>query len=170
VLKHVKGRDPIGLFATRASGGGPWESPLPSAAPDDTRQRDRGDRTSIGILDPGYPFTRRVDVLSPGAAPVDPVPLPTGSRLWEFSETVLLYEFKDGIARYLATRAGSVPHRTLADLIAFNEAHAAQEMPLFRQEPTPSPDVSHAFVARCGRKRVNHPGESGQVEPHRGIR
>ncbi len=47
---------------------------------------------------------------------------------------VLLTEFKDGINRYLAATPPGVQSRTLADLIAFNKAHAAQEMPLFGQE------------------------------------
>jgi amidase len=47
--------------------------------------------------------------------------------------TVLSYEFKDGINRYLASRPAPTP-RTLTDLIAFNESHAAQEMPYFGQE------------------------------------
>jgi amidase len=47
---------------------------------------------------------------------------------------VLLTEFKDGINRYLATTPPGVQSRTLADLIAFNKAHATEEMPLFGQE------------------------------------
>jgi amidase len=47
---------------------------------------------------------------------------------------VLLTEFKDGINRYLATIPPGVQSRTLADLIAFNKAHATEEMPLFGQE------------------------------------
>jgi amidase len=49
--------------------------------------------------------------------------------------TVLLFDFKTDIQNYLATRTG-VPTAsgTLADLIAFNTAHAAQEMPFFGQE------------------------------------
>ncbi len=49
--------------------------------------------------------------------------------------TVLLFDFKIDIQNYLATRTG-VPAGggTLADLIAFNNAHADQEMPFFGQE------------------------------------
>jgi amidase len=48
---------------------------------------------------------------------------------------VLLFEFVDDVRQYLATRVG-VPAagKTLADLIAFNNAHAAIEMPFFGQE------------------------------------
>ncbi|HEX2802473.1 MAG TPA: amidase [Sphingomicrobium sp.] len=47
---------------------------------------------------------------------------------------VLLVEFKAGLNDYLATTPATVRTRTLADLIAFNKAHAPQEMPLFGQE------------------------------------
>jgi amidase len=47
--------------------------------------------------------------------------------------TVLLFEFKRDLNNYLATRTG-VPIQTLADAIAFNQAHAAQELPWFGQE------------------------------------
>lgn len=45
---------------------------------------------------------------------------------------VLLYEFKFGLNRYLSARGGQ--YLSLSDLIAFNEANAAQEMPHFGQE------------------------------------
>ena len=45
---------------------------------------------------------------------------------------VLLYEFKDGLNKYLA--GTQAPVKTLADVIAFNQAHAAQAMPYFQQE------------------------------------
>jgi amidase len=47
----------------------------------------------------------------------------------------LLYEFKAAINDYLSTLDGTqVPCRTLADLIAFNEVHADQELIIFGQE------------------------------------
>ncbi|MGE0445465.1 MAG: amidase [Vicinamibacterales bacterium] len=45
---------------------------------------------------------------------------------------VLLYEFKDGLNRYLAQ--SGAPVRALADLIAWNRDNAAQAMPIFGQE------------------------------------
>jgi amidase len=47
--------------------------------------------------------------------------------------TALLYEFRAQIAEYLATLTHT-DMRTLADLIAFNEAHCQQEMPYYGQE------------------------------------
>jgi amidase len=48
--------------------------------------------------------------------------------------TVLLTEFKAGLAGYLKSSPATIPVRTLADVIAFNQLHAAQEMPLFGQD------------------------------------
>src|SRR5438876_5330896 len=47
--------------------------------------------------------------------------------------TVLLNDFKHDLNAYLSTRSG-VPIASLADAIAFDNAHAAQEMPFFAQE------------------------------------
>ena len=46
---------------------------------------------------------------------------------------VLAYEMKADMAVYLATRP-DIPHRSMADLIAFNEANRDTEMPWFGQE------------------------------------
>ena len=68
-----------------------------------------------------------------GAEIVDPADI---GHLGEYDDDeleVLLYELKDGLNRYLAGRPG-LQVRTLADVIAFNETHAAREMPFFGQE------------------------------------
>ncbi len=69
-----------------------------------------------------------------GAVLVDPVdfadPRPLGGAEWQ----VLAYEFRVGVEAYLASLGGRVPHRTLADLIRFNEEHRDREMPYFGQE------------------------------------
>ena len=50
-------------------------------------------------------------------------------------QTVLLFELKADLDRYLATTAPSrVPARTLSDLIAFNRARAGRELALFGQD------------------------------------
>ncbi|HEX4800096.1 MAG TPA: amidase, partial [Sphingomicrobium sp.] len=48
--------------------------------------------------------------------------------------TVLMAELKADMAKYLKSSPAPIQARTLADLIAFNEAHEKQEMPLFGQE------------------------------------
>ena len=73
-----------------------------------------------------------------GAEIVDPVDLRPGGRaagtLGASETEVLLYEFKADLNAYLAARPPDAGVRSLADLIAFNERHAADEMPYFGQE------------------------------------
>ena len=75
-----------------------------------------------------------------GAVIVDPANIPTATddRVRESELTVLLYELKNDMARYLATRVpgrADLPQsRSLADLMAFNRAYADLELPLFGQE------------------------------------
>ena len=78
-----------------------------------------------------------------GAVVVDPVDLrPSGrpaaagalTSMGAAETEVLLYEFKAGLNAYLAMRGPDAEVRSLADLIAFNERHAADEMPYFGQE------------------------------------
>ncbi len=68
-----------------------------------------------------------------GATVVDPVKLPHQGDYGAAEFTVLLYEFKHDINAYLATRKGLDVH-SLADLIAWNKAHADEEMPWFGQD------------------------------------
>jgi amidase len=48
------------------------------------------------------------------------------------SNSVLYYEFKDGVNKYLATAHAKV--KTVAEVIAFNKANEARAMPFFKQE------------------------------------
>ncbi|MGB3166475.1 MAG: amidase [Alteraurantiacibacter sp.] len=48
--------------------------------------------------------------------------------------TVLLYEFREGLDAYLAGSPADIPVRSLADVIAFNEANADTEMRWFGQD------------------------------------
>jgi amidase len=53
---------------------------------------------------------------------------------WNKAEwQILLYELKYDLNKYLSERPGA-PVRSLAEIIAFNDAHAEQEMPWFGQE------------------------------------
>ncbi len=63
---------------------------------------------------------------------VVPVAMPNQGAWDEAERTVLLYEFKAGLQRYFATY--KAPLRSLAALIAFNQAHAKQELGLFGQQ------------------------------------
>jgi len=68
-----------------------------------------------------------------GATVVDPTDIPDMDQVGDPEFTVLLCEFKDDIAAYLS-ELRHTDMRTLADLIAFNEANADRELRWFGQE------------------------------------
>jgi amidase len=68
-----------------------------------------------------------------GATVVDPTDIPGVDDIGGPEFTVLLCEFKDDIAAYLS-ELRDTDMRTLADLIAFNEANAERELRWFGQE------------------------------------
>lgn len=68
---------------------------------------------------------------SAGATIIDPIEL--GSE-GNGEGDVLSYEFKADLNTYLASLGAASPMKTLADIIAFNKAHSAEEMPYFGQE------------------------------------
>ncbi|HEY1952722.1 MAG TPA: amidase, partial [Gemmatimonadaceae bacterium] len=69
-----------------------------------------------------------------GAIIVDPADIDTAGKFDDSEFDVLLYEFKNDLNAYLASLGPRAPVKTLADIIAFNEAHKDQEMPWFGQE------------------------------------
>src|SRR6266540_2499030 len=94
--------------------------------------------------------------------------------------TALLYEFRAQIADYLATLTHT-DMRTLADLIAFNDAHCVQEMPYYDQdvfllsEQFPGYPDDPAYIAarthartaaRSGIDSVINSGVDAIVAPH----
>jgi amidase len=96
----------------------------------------------IGVARNLFGFDPRVDALiedalaaiaQAGATLADPAELPHRGEYDDPEWTVLTYEFKADLERYLATRP-ETGMRTLADLIAFNQAHREREMPWFGQE------------------------------------
>ncbi len=74
------------------------------------------------------------DLKAQGATVIDPVNIPTASKLDACENEVLLYEFKADVNKYLAARGASVRVHSLEDLIAFNEREKDREMPYFGQE------------------------------------
>lgn len=80
-------------------------------------------------------FTQAVEQLRAAGATVVDLPAFPGLKQIETDElTVLLTDFRTEINGYLASTPATVQTRTLADLIAFNAAHRAEEMPHFGQE------------------------------------
>ncbi len=121
----------------------------------------------IGVMRNFFGFDARVDALmedaikalaAGGATIVDPANLPTRGQFGAAELEILLYEFKAGINAYLASLGPSAPVKTLADLIAFNEAHAKEVMPYFGQElfvkaQAKGPLTDKAYVAAKARAR-----------------
>jgi amidase len=69
-----------------------------------------------------------------GAVIVDPADLATAGQFDDAEYEVLLFEFKADLESYLRGLPAGARVRTLDDLIAFNRAHATEEMPYFGQE------------------------------------
>jgi len=81
-------------------------------------------------------FEKALDILrAKGAVLVDIKSFDNRAKMAPHTLGVLLTEFKVGLRDYLATTdPRAVPSRDLAGIIAFDKAHAAQEMPLFGQD------------------------------------
>jgi amidase len=68
-----------------------------------------------------------------GAKLIDPANVPHADELGDPEFTVLLFDFKHDLNKYLSELRRSQV-RTLAQTITFNKAHAAEEMPFFGQD------------------------------------
>ena len=69
-----------------------------------------------------------------GAVLVDPADVPHRGEYDDAELLVLLHELKADLELYLASLGHDTPVKTLADVIAWNEAHADREMPYFGQD------------------------------------
>jgi len=96
----------------------------------------------IGILKGTFGNHEKVDIIleevvrtleAQGATVIRDIELPERSKIGRASYTLMLYEYKDGLNTYFASRPDS-PIKTIKDLIAFNKENAAEEMPFFGQE------------------------------------
>jgi amidase len=97
----------------------------------------------IGVCRKFFGFNDFVDALMEtaidtirraGAVIVDPADVNIAANAGALEFTVLLYELKSDLNAYLARLGPSAPVKTLADIIAFNDAHKRQEMPYFGQD------------------------------------
>ena len=75
---------------------------------------------------------RAITAMKAAGAQVVDVEIPTLNEWKDDEYTVLLYEFKDGLNRYLAS--SGAPHASLSALMAFNTSNAEDTMPFFAQE------------------------------------
>jgi amidase len=69
-----------------------------------------------------------------GATVIDPANVRSEEKMGDSEFQVMLYEFKAGLNKYLATLSPEIKPRTLKDLIEFNEQNREKEMPYFGQE------------------------------------
>ncbi len=104
---------------------------------------ERSVASRIGVHRKAFGFNPQVDRLmeesleamrKAGAVLVDPADIPHVGEYDEGELEVLLHELKADLNAYLASRGPNAPVKTLADIIAFNESHSAEEMPFFGQE------------------------------------
>lgn len=100
------------------------------------------------ILDHGIAVLR-----AQGAVVIDPVVIPHLDDYGKSEQTVLLYDFKHDLNAYLATRKGLAVHN-LAELIAFDQAHAAQEMPWFGQDEFIAAEAKGPLTAKAYRNAL----------------
>jgi len=95
----------------------------------------------IGIARKYFGFNDAVDAVMnnvieemkrQGAVIVDPADLPSHGKFDDTEFTVLLYELKEDLKAYLATRPGAP--QSLKEVIDFNERNKDKEMPYFAQD------------------------------------
>ncbi|MBK7708239.1 MAG: amidase [Acidobacteria bacterium] len=132
VLSAIVGTDPNDSITSQASKG----------SKDYTQflKKDGLKGKKIGVMRQYFGTNPRLDklmetqlqALKDGGAEVVDIMIPTLEKFGDAEYEVLLYEFKADLNKYLAARGGA--HRSLADLIKFNESNAAKEMPYFGQD------------------------------------
>ena len=136
VLEAIQGVDPRDPATRRSEGrtGTPYAGVLRRGALKGVR---------LGVAHKGFGLPASVDpvlaeaitaLTSLGAVIVDPAEVPNVEKLGDPELVVLDFEFKAGMAEYLASRGPGSRVRSLADLIAFNAANREKEMPWFGQE------------------------------------
>jgi amidase len=79
-------------------------------------------------------FERAIADLKAAGATIVEIPAFDTAKIRKAEGFVLDHDFKTDLNAYLASTPPTVKSRTLADLIAFDKAHAAEEMPWFGQE------------------------------------
>jgi amidase len=95
----------------------------------------------IGVMRSSFGFHEKVDKImeeaiaameKAGAIIIDPVEFKTRKEFGNSGYEVLLYEFKEGVNKYLSSANAKV--KTLAEVIEFNKANRDESMPYFEQE------------------------------------
>ncbi|HEY1091952.1 MAG TPA: amidase [Burkholderiaceae bacterium] len=82
-----------------------------------------------------------------GAVLIDPVEVPNRLAVRKHEFPVLIHELKDGLAKYLAAYQSDAAVKNLADVIAWNKAHADVAMPFFGQETLEAAEATEGLTA-----------------------
>lgn len=117
---------------------------------------------------------RAVDALRDLGATLIDVHFDSVGKFDEAELEVLFHEFKHDLGAYLRKHAPQAPVRSLADVIAYNSAHADRLMPVFGQDllvrsqasPSLASPKYRAALARC-RKLARTQGIDAAVKRHR---
>jgi len=97
----------------------------------------------IGVVRKYFGFLPSVDEImkaaldalkSRGAVLVDPADIATIGKFDDSETSVLRYELKADLNRYLARLGPAAPVHSLKEIIEYNELHSSTEMPFFGQE------------------------------------
>jgi amidase len=133
VLAGVDPRDPV-TSASQGRALADYTKALDKTALKGARigvlQRDRAEHSPVSGV-----FAESLKAMqSAGAILVEDIDLPTFEDLQIPKAVVLLCELKDAIREYLRQRPSTEKHKSLADLIRFNEQNAEQELKWFGQE------------------------------------
>ncbi len=137
----------------------------------------------LGIVRSYFGFHEGVDVVmneaievlkKQGAVLVDPVEIKSFSQMGDAETTVLQYELKADMNKYLARLGPNAPVHTLKEIIEFNEKNKEKEMPYFGQDffikaeakgPLTSKEYL-AALAKC-RKLSRKEGIDGALKKHK---
>jgi amidase len=115
---------------------------------------------------------RAIDVLTSGGAEVVDVRVANYNDWGDDEQTVLLYEFKDGLNAYL--KASGAPHPSLESIIAWNKANADRAMPIFGQEnfesaqaKGPLTDAAYLKAKERARRMAGREGLVATLDRHK---
>lgn len=124
-------------------------------------------RTTVAL------FEAALKALEAAGATLVRAPLPHLDKMGAGELDVLLFEIRAAMADYLAQYAATGPHRTLADLVAFNQAHPAT-LALFGQEwfeaavaKGPLSTPAYRQVLAQGRRHARTHGIDALLRKHR---
>lgn len=119
-------------------------------------------------------FARAIEAMrAAGAEIVDTVDIPYLGEYGGDSYTVLLYEFKEDLNRYLAELGPNAPVKSLEEIIAFNKRNADRSMPFFGQEILESAQAKGGLTdtvytkALAKAKRMAQTGIDSIMQVHR---